>query len=955
MIRAFIWKEWREQRIVALAVLLFGALAMYLTAQFVEQSSGATLDSGGARELMAIALAYLAGAVSGAILLADEKEVGTLEFLDTLPSRRRNVWVGKVIAGALLAVGQCVVLALVAIATECIDERTGPAPYGVLIIFVGLMSFAWGMFGGSLSRSTLGAVFQGSIACFTTGIVLVILFVGLFGPRTFSRGPSLHVLVFYASWVGLGLLGSAYFFTTVDRRRVPHKRRPGAEAMTVRKPWFAGTRALAWLSTRQAVYVAMGALAVGLLLGSIMLVPESYPLFVWPGATLTLGVLAGVTTLGEEQVRGVARFWAERRLPLGRLWLVKTGIHFAIGACGALVLFLLIVAASPGLLFRSRLILELRPELWRFLFLTLVYGFTIGHLSGMLFRKTVVAGLVATVCSAALTGLIFPSIIGGGAAWWQVWAPAAVLLATARLLLYPWATDRISMRGPVLRVVGGGVLALGIVGIGIVYRVVEIPLAPDRLEESGYVEALPTKEADDSGRRVKAAASQYRKAAEEARADYPNPNGLPALAKQGNLTADSTDPLTRVARIGWTTDAVPLARWLDRVFAADWLKSLDEAGNGPIGLFEDPRDLHFYDSLESIGQLREMSHALLARGLQRQQAGDDATYCQLLRGGLAAARTARNGGGRDCAVAGLECEEILLGGLSDWLKHCHCPPELLRTLLAELARHEREMPVNATDVQWAEQVILRNTLERLSSWLPTQLGDRAAVIENRDPKADAEANLISFAWTVPWERARRERLVRFQSVEPVNPGWLSGLHRPGRWGRDRVDRIGALDRRGLATRRMARIEVALRLFEMEHQRAASELTELTPAYLAEIPLDPYTGAAFTYRISDGTLVSSRGWSIGRDRRLAAMLVAALAQPMGGVNGPWIPAALDVPTRPAVIGPSPTFVPVIRTIPKGYAILKANGPIGARTGIVPPPATSGDDGLVIIPPTTAITK
>ena len=71
-----------------------------------------------------------------------------------------------------------------------------------------------------------------------------------------------------------------------------------------------------------------------MLVGAVMLAPEAEPLFIWPGATLALGVLAGVTTVGEEQVRGVARFWAERRLPLGRLWLVKTGFHFALAARG---------------------------------------------------------------------------------------------------------------------------------------------------------------------------------------------------------------------------------------------------------------------------------------------------------------------------------------------------------------------------------------------------------------------------------------------------------------------------------------------------------------------------------------------------------------------------------------------------------------------------------------------
>src|SRR5262245_10117152 len=94
MIPALIWKECREQRTIALTVLAFGVMALVLTATF-STTGGSTIDSAGARELMAPALAYLAGIVCGAILLADEKEVGTLEFLDSLPCRRRSIWIGK--------------------------------------------------------------------------------------------------------------------------------------------------------------------------------------------------------------------------------------------------------------------------------------------------------------------------------------------------------------------------------------------------------------------------------------------------------------------------------------------------------------------------------------------------------------------------------------------------------------------------------------------------------------------------------------------------------------------------------------------------------------------------------------------------------------------------------------------------------------------------------------------
>jgi hypothetical protein len=90
VIRAIAWKEWREQRAIALAVLTFGVLALALTSQFADPTTGGSAWSqAGPRELMAQALAYLAGTVCGAMLLADEKEIGTLEFLDTRGRRWR--------------------------------------------------------------------------------------------------------------------------------------------------------------------------------------------------------------------------------------------------------------------------------------------------------------------------------------------------------------------------------------------------------------------------------------------------------------------------------------------------------------------------------------------------------------------------------------------------------------------------------------------------------------------------------------------------------------------------------------------------------------------------------------------------------------------------------------------------------------------------------------------------
>ena len=236
------------------------------------------------------------------------------------------------------------------------------------------------------------------------------------------------------------------------------------------------------------------------------------------------------------------------RLPLGRLWLTKAGFHLALAAAAGLVLLIPLVAAHPAQPFHTRLLARenLREELPRFLLLSLVYGFAVGHLAGMLFRKAAVAGLVASVVSATMLALIYPSVIAGGAAAWQVWGPAGVLLLTARLLLYPWATERVTYRGPVLRAVGGTALAVGLLGAGLAYRVYEIPDVSDRLAESGFLASLPSFEENKGGNDVKSAVSQFRRAADSAEADYPRGRDPAAGRRPERFGADRQDPLDQV-------------------------------------------------------------------------------------------------------------------------------------------------------------------------------------------------------------------------------------------------------------------------------------------------------------------------------------------------------------------------------------------------------------------------
>ena len=202
MIRAIAWKEWREQRAIALAVLTFGVLALALTSQFADPTTGGSAWSqAGPRELMAQALAYLAGTVCGAMLLADEKEIGTLEFLDTLPTTRRALWWGKVVFGLGLAFLQGAALAGLAIAFRCADPRVPAVAYAAVVILISLLAFAWGMFGGAGALDAGGRL-SGQYWVRGRRPVLAVVFVVLFGPRAFTRSSRRRPSP--SSWPGSG-------------------------------------------------------------------------------------------------------------------------------------------------------------------------------------------------------------------------------------------------------------------------------------------------------------------------------------------------------------------------------------------------------------------------------------------------------------------------------------------------------------------------------------------------------------------------------------------------------------------------------------------------------------------------------------------------------------------------------------------------------------------------------
>lgn len=859
MIRAFLWKEWREQRTVAIAVLLFGALAMVLAAQFAEPG-GTTI---GPREAMPAAIAYLAGAVCGAILLADEKEVGTIEFLDSLPTRRRNLWFGKVVFGLVLVLVESAIVGGLSIALGMTDARLPlPVQFGALVM-VGVVALSWGLFGGAMSRSVLGAVFQGSVFLIPATFAAAVPFAIIFANRAFVRPfPILQGLTYALMVAGIGLASSFLVFTLPDRARniylAATSRRTGEkQRFEPRRKRLMSLRALTWLSARQSLWITIGAFCAGLCAGASLLAPEAQPVFAWPMLTMGLGALAGVTILGEEQTKGVAQFWAERRLPLGRLWAVKVMFHFAIAAGAGVMLILPLMVASSTNPFRTSLLMYLRPELGRFIWLGLVYGFVVGHLASMAFKKTVVAGMVAVVLSATFVGLLIPSVVCGGASTWQIWGPAVVLLLTGRLLLYPWATNRTLHRGPALRAIGGVALAMMVLAGGLVYRVVELPLVADRPAESGMEGRIMAYDVDMGRRLARSAVSQYRTAAVNSSSLLPKQN----QATPGSAGSGGTQRLIRVAQSDWGPESELMVPWLNQVFAGEWPRLLDELPDKELGTFEDPRNLDYASTaiLEDASGVRDLLAALRVRGIQRLHDGDPAEFPRLLRGGLAVARFARHLGGNEITRASFMGEEFLLRGVMEWANDPQVTPALLRSAMSELERHQREMPRGIEDSILAENLILRSTMERIGNWLPQILSrhrSTAAASSAVGDPAEQEAQFVSFAWSVPWERARRERAVRLSAHRdrPFDVSWLSTLHYSSAWRPERNSPIPLTEPQSEALGSFARTTIAIRLFRADKGRPPATLDELVPTYLSSVPPDPYGDGKMRYRVSTGELV-----------------------------------------------------------------------------------------------------
>ena len=286
--------------------------------------------------MIAVFLVGFYALICGAMLLAGERENGTLPYLDGLPGWRRRLWLGKFVSGAVLVLGQAVFLMGLCAALFLFATWQEAALTLGGMVLAGLYGLSWGMLFSSFGRSVMNVILvsvAGYVALsFVTGIAAAI-FAGwasvIFG--VVARGSPVPFFIgYYAVIVLAALLTSALIFTRLDRDRL----RTAPESLRVQRRTVHSTWSmLFWLTWRRSRGFAAGLAVFALFLGFITLLQG---VILWPVATLIVGVLCGATAFADEQ-QGALRFLGDQRLPLGRLWLVKVGVRFLIAVVAALV------------------------------------------------------------------------------------------------------------------------------------------------------------------------------------------------------------------------------------------------------------------------------------------------------------------------------------------------------------------------------------------------------------------------------------------------------------------------------------------------------------------------------------------------------------------------------------------------------------------------------------------
>ncbi len=851
MIAVIVWKEWRQQVAMLIAILALAGIVLMATAfSMPREWDNRTLhpDNAALWIRLLVGLAVTQGVVTGAMLFAGETEDRTQDFLDQHAGSRWPIWKAKMLSGGSLVGVSSLALGVLMIAMNL----GGPLLLAACVWFA-FDALIWSAACSVRRKTTFGAI----------GVAVVTLFFVAVIPLTIlSRTES--YLGYFAIKIPLAAFALAFSrhrYCAVDRVRVVH---PTIFRFALWQLWTRRKGTLAIL------LAGFGIVAYGTTTSTV-------PLLFWPVGMFLLGSLAGWAVFADEQSEGAERFLGDRRFPPLRLWLAKTLPLLTIALLGAglvaagVFMSTLIAAQSRRQLLPSQLTLlyffKQSPTAVALPFVFLIQGFGFAAFAGQQMRKMPVAIFLTLTLGGPAALLWYPSLFNGLAAWHALLIPIGLSLAT--LWLWPrWTSGRLHDRGGMVRLIGVLAAAALWQGGSLWWRVAQIPDPGQPFDATAYLASLRTTPGPH-GAELRAASFELQDRLKLAGERFPigpafDENGAPVknswwetwdYFSYGELSWNSVR--WRILCDGPPTRPGEYQDYLDLVFAGEWAERFAKAALAAPDCLQHSQ--HFPSTqFELIGGpfCNAIDLIMIRSRLHMKEGKTDAAIDDLAIA-LAAVRHGSNKTWGQVANSSVNAQRGIVAVAGRLMRDPAADAKFRRRLADVLAKHEESLPSFTGIIQSTYLVVL----------------DRRSLLNSSDPVVWASVN-------APWERHRVDRQIR-QAFAWMMPQGRTNRFETGK-ASDRIvtsffgrpadeiakssdkfvddNNLGDIwrflfvqsnypDR--LMQLRLLRVTLAAELFEADHGRPIQSLAELVPQYLDRLPESPYVGHSIGYRTADG--------------------------------------------------------------------------------------------------------
>lgn len=841
MIKVMLWKEAREGVMVWLTVGLIGALMMAVAPIIFEMLDFGTYTS--RRHSLVMILAVLGityGLIAGSLSLAGERENRTMDFLDGLTGQRAPIWWTKFLTACIYSLALGIVFTL---AYEWIpripffgDTFEHRSIRWTLLPFLALEAYLFGMLGSALCPTVMSAI--------SLSVIIYLLSWYIGGGLTVATSSELYIVIRFVITTMVATIAGLTFNRRIEVTSAPPPiRKKSDKQLTTVSP----LRTLFWLIRRQHGWLLFSLLGLsffsGFGFGNLL------PMF-WPMITLLIGITCGTCVWSQEQTRKEARFLGDQRMPLRYTWAFRTGfwlltgiLSIALFTWGSILHFYMetgdferaINTLTSRIVFFKDYMLWL-DDPWIYYLIWFSHGFALSQLLAITCQRTIVTVVVAIPASLALIAPWLPSFLIGGLPLWRTLIGPLLLLLISYNLYWWWITERITATKPLIIAFSSPLILFGWIGINLWYRAIELPDPGTPFDIAKVEQELDETTESPAGPAIVQAL-----------------HGFHARRERQKDLRQQIAPLLReyFDNQEWNQPSKKIAEYLDQVVDKELIAEFYQAVRHPLGLIVDPR-MTVTIPLVLRNDLRDLMILINLRIKQQLSKGQYRECLQLFETMFGLLRHWRNySDTMNGGVLALQMESILYLTMKTWIRSIQSQSELLSSTLALLKNHISKTPPLERNVQ----------AEYFSSWnrLKDELWSDSVTF--RDGEADKQKEIIGdlyeLSFLLPWERKRGQRMINilFHPATKIEPASLQSWHIYYYSLRlYTLKELQSLANRFSLDRKFRMLEVALLLYQHDHQSSAKSLDDLVPEYLSEIPQDPYGNGPLNYRVSQGETI-----------------------------------------------------------------------------------------------------